>query len=228
MVTCLCDAIYGEVAISTVQVLEKLGCKVHFPKNQTCCGQPPFNSGDWENSKLAANHCISEFQKQDLPVVVPSASCAAMVREGYKMMGLGSPLVIYELSEFIADKCQLDSVKTWKSYPHKVAFHQACHGRSIGLKDQQETLLRKVPNIQLVAFEQAEQCCGFGGAFCVTHGALSEGIGLEKLKNIKESGANEIVTGDMGCAVHLEGLIKKHQMNLRIRHFSEILAEVLI
>jgi len=109
----------------------------------------------------------------------------------------------------------------------KVAFHRACHGRGIGLKDEQEKLISNLPGIHLVPFKHGEQCCGFGGAFAATHGKLSSGIGLEKLKNIQESGAEVIAAGDMGCLMHLQGLIDKHHLPLRTKHYLELMAEAI-
>lgn len=228
MLTCLCDSYFGEVGIATVQVLEKLGCAVLFPAEQTCCGQPPFNSGDWATSANVANHCLAVFEKDPSPVVIPSASCTAMVREGYhKLLPNRQVPQVFELSEFITEVLQVHTFANAKPYPKRVVFHQACHGRSIGLKTSQLDLLETVPGIEIISTEQPEQCCGFGGAFCVTHGTLSAGIGLEKLKTFADTGVQEVVTGDMGCALHLKGLSEKNGFNFRFVHFAQILAEVL-
>lgn len=228
MLTCLSDAFFGEVGIATVRVLEHAGCTVQFPDEQTCCGQPPFNAGDWKAAMPIARRSHHVFQG-DIPVVIPSASCAAMMTEGYGMMGV-PPVPAYELSEFLLNHL---GVTRWPLRGSGlvretgVAFHRSCHGRMIGLKDTQERLLSLVGGIRLLPFDQQEQCCGFGGAFSATHGALSEGIGLEKLRCICESGARTLVSGDMGCLMHLHGLIKRHGLPLRIRHYVEILAEAL-
>jgi L-lactate dehydrogenase complex protein LldE len=227
MLTCLCDAYYGEVGIATVKVLEHLGCAVEFDSAQTCCGQPAFNSGDWEEAKKVAARCKGIFTKASTPIVAPSASCVAMVREGYHaLFGAENGLPIYELAEFIVHQLGIDRWDGMKPYPHRCAFHQACHGRSIHLGNEQRSLLESVPEIELVEFASQEQCCGFGGSFCVTQGKLSSEIGLEKLHEIQAAGATEIVSGDMGCLLHLNGLIMKNHLNLRTRHFAEVLAEV--
>ena len=227
MLTCLCDAFYGEVGIATVKVLEMLGCEVVFEPDQTCCGQPPFNSGDWTEARKVARHCQSVLFRGPENVVTPSGSCAAMVCEGYEMLFPGEHFRAFELGQFVVNELGVRSMPAARSYPRRIAFHRACHGRALGLRDEQEMLLASVPGVQLVEFENPEQCCGFGGAFCVTQGRLSSGIGLEKLRTIQESGAEEIATGDMGCGMHLQGLIDRHRMNLRVRHFAEILAEVI-
>ncbi len=229
MLTCLCDAFFGEVGIATVRVLEHAGCTVVFDKDQTCCGQPPFNSGDWTAARLAAGHLMRTTLIHKDTVVTPSASCAAMVREGYPMLytDMAHP-EIFELGEYLVQHLKIE---TWpitaKKMPAKtkVAFHSSCHGRGIGLKGEQRQLLASLPWVELVPFDQGEQCCGFGGAFSANHPSISAGIGMEKLKNILESGADEIVGGDMGCLMQLNGLIKRNKLKIKTRHFSQLLAE---
>lgn len=228
LLTCLCDAFYGEVGIATTRVLEHAGCQVEFPKDQTCCGQPPFNAGDWGVARPAAKRCAQLFG-DDAPIVVPSASCAAMLRDGYPMLGIGAPLA-FELSEFLLQEV---GITQWPiggggvTRRRTLAFHRSCHGRMIGLGGAQERLLRMLPGIELAPFEQQEQCCGFGGAFSATHGKISEGIGLEKLRCLLASGASTIVSGDVGCLMHLDGLIRRHGIPLKVMHYAQILAEAI-
>jgi L-lactate dehydrogenase complex protein LldE len=231
MLTCLCDMYYGEVGIATVRVLEHAGCEVLFDKDQTCCGQPPFNSGSWSAARQAAGLTMRLLLESEDPVVTPSASCAAMIREGYPLLygGTVHPLV-FELSEFLVHQLKVrdwPSTTTKAPAKRKVAWHRACHGRGLGLTNEQEILISSLPWIQLVDFKQEEQCCGFGGAFAASHGAISAGIGMEKLQNILDSGAQEIVSGDMGCLMHLDGLIKRNKLPLKTRHFAEVLAEAI-
>jgi len=226
MLTCLCDAFYGEVGIATVKVLEHAGCEVTFESAQTCCGQPPYNAGDWDTARKVARHCQDTLLNGEDIVVTPSSSCAAMIDHGYPELGLSTSHA-YELSEFLVRELKLESWPAKKPYPKKIALHKACHGRGLGLKNEQEILLQGIPGLQMMPFAHSEQCCGFGGAFSVTHGTLSGAIGLEKLARIKDSGAEEIISGDMGCLMHLKGLIGKHDLKLGVRHFAEILAEVI-
>jgi L-lactate dehydrogenase complex protein LldE len=229
MLTCLCDGFFGEVGIAAVKVLEAVGCEVEFDDRQTCCGQPPFNAGDWDASRKIAEHCLEVLPPGQVPVVTPSGSCAAMIREGYPMLFPDRPFPdCYEVGEFLVKEmgiADLSPLVETTSPAIKVAFHRACHGRSIGLSDEQETLLGSIPSIELVPFDQAEQCCGFGGAFSATHGKLSSGIGMEKLRNIQDSGAELIVSGDMGCLMHLQGLIGKNGLGLQTKHYLELIAE---
>ncbi|MBS1713312.1 MAG: (Fe-S)-binding protein [Armatimonadetes bacterium] len=224
MLTCLCDAFYGEVGIATVKVLEQAGAQVEFAEGQTCCGQPPFNAGDWDSARRIALRAKAVF-RYDVPIVTPSASCAAMMHEGYDMLGLG-PAPCYELSQFLLGPL---SVTSWPALPspRKAVFHRSCHGRMLGLGPSQERLLGLVPGLELVQPEQADQCCGFGGAFCVTHGATSRGIGLEKLERLRATGVTDLIGGDMGCLAHLKGLADREGPKLEVAHFAEVLASCL-
>jgi L-lactate dehydrogenase complex protein LldE len=223
LLTCLCDAFYGEAAIAAVKVLEHAGCEVAFPENQTCCGQPPFNSGDWDAARTIALHCRSQFKGSD-PIVCASASCTAMLREGYHLLFPGEPtLPVFELSEFLLDVAK---VTAWPQHPDhpRIAFHRSCHGRGIHLGDHAERLLA-MAGVELLPFAQAEQCCGFGGAFSATHAKVSSAIGEQKLQCISETGASTVVSGDMGCLMHLGGLIERDKRPLAIRHYAQYLAE---
>lgn len=239
MLTCLCDAFYGNVGIAAVRVLEAAGCQVEFDNRQTCCGQPPFNAGDWAAARKIADHCLDVFPSGGAPIVTPSGSCASMMREGYPMLYPAKPHIeCFEVGEFLVKHLGIldwgkrlmeisGAAPVKRASELKVAFHRACHGRGIGLKDEQEKLIANLPGIHLVPFKHGEQCCGFGGAFAATHGKLSSGIGLEKLKNIQDSGAGVIAAGDMGCLMHLQGLIEKHHLPLRTKHYLELMEEAL-
>jgi len=229
MLTCLCDAFAGEVGIAAVRVLEAAGCEVEFPEAQTCCGQPAFNAGDWNAARPVARRMLDVFGGE-APVVAPSASCAAMVREGMSMLlpGVKTPPT-FELVEFLVREL---GVESWPPQPgpdgvRRIAYHRACHGRGLHLGDLHERLLGTVPGLELVPVEQVEQCCGFGGAFSATHGPISAGIGMEKLRRLRESGAETIASGDMGCLLHLRGLIERHDLGLRTVHIAQVLAEAL-
>jgi len=228
MLTCLCDAFYGNVGIATVKVLEHLGCDVHFDERQTCCGQPPFNAGDWKHAREVARNCQSILFSDDKLVVTPSASCAAMVREGYHLLFPEEhPPAAFELSEYIVKERGITEWKSSKPYKKRIAFHRACHGRAIGLSGQAEQLVASIPGIELLPIHNAEQCCGFGGAFCVSEPHLSAQIGQAKLETLLADQPDEIVSGDMGCLMHLGGMLKRDGNQIPIRHYSEILAEVI-
>ncbi len=228
MLTCLCDAYYGNVGIATVKVLEHLGCEVHFDSRQTCCGQPPFNAGDWKQAREVANYAKEILFSEDKVVVTPSASCAAMTREGYHLLFPDEEHPkAWELSEFIVHKLRRNSWETTKTYKKRIAFHRACHGRGIGLTTEAENLIASIPGVELVLINNAEQCCGFGGAFCVVEPHLSTEIGQAKLVTLLENKPDEIVSGDMGCLMHLGGMLRKDGNKIRVRHYAEILAEMI-
>lgn len=225
MLTCLCDAYYGEVGIATTRVLEHAGCKVVFDHRQTCCGQPAFNAGDWASAKKLAERWREVFADAEC-VVTPSASCAAMVREGFALLECGRTCPVYELSQFLLEVAK---VEAWPSLPAKksAALHRSCHGRMLRLGDSQERLLGLVGGLSLVPFAQSDQCCGFGGAFSVTHGATSQRIGGEKLHQMVKAGCTEVLSGDMGCVMHLAGLAQRQQVPVTFRHYAQVLAEAL-
>lgn len=247
LLTCLCDAFYGEVGIAAVRVLEHCGVAVAFPEEQTCCGQPPFNAGDREAALGLARRTLEVFDPQ-LPIVTPSSSCAAMLRHGYPMLGLqGSrthspgeaareggegraPMRAYELSEYLLDVLGVDRWPLRGSSAvsrRRAVYHAACHGRVLGLGDKPLRLLGLVPGLELVEPVDAEQCCGFGGAFSATHPTLSRGIGLEKLDRIRDSGCDLVIGGDMGCLMHLQTLADREGRCVRALHYAQVLAEAL-
>jgi len=220
MLTCLADTFYGEVGIATVRVLEALGHTVVFPKDQTCCGQPAFNSGDWATARKVATHCLNCFAG-DAIIVTPSASCAAMLRHGYRELFPHRASIpnCYELSEFLA----AEGFPAWPSVGMKrIALHVACHGRMLGLGDATKRVLAQVKDLEVVDFENPEQCCGFGGAFAVTHGTISAGIGREKLRTAPAG--FPIVSTDMGCLMHLRGLAERDGARIESMHLAQLLA----
>jgi L-lactate dehydrogenase complex protein LldE len=230
MLTCLCDAFYGEVGIAAVNLLEYLGCDVVFPDGQTCCGQPLYNTGEWSSAKAVAMHCVEAFRQTaaDAPIVTPSSSCAAMLRHGYPHMGIGGISECYELAEFIVRRLNIHAIPNAKALAQrKIAYHSACHGRVLGLSDESETLLRSIPGVELAPINHCEQCCGFGGAFAAKLSHVSTEVGWEKIQRLQETGADEWVSGDMGCLMHLSGIARRRGMSVTIRHYAEVLAEAL-
>lgn len=222
LLTCLGDALFGEVGIATVRVLESIGCEVVFPEGQTCCGQPPFNAGHWPEAQAIAAHTRKAFEAA-VPIVTPSASCAAMIRHGYAQLDRQPPLECYELTEFLAHRGFVGRLRS----PRKVAVHTACHGRMIGLGDKAERVVGSIEGVTVVPFAEAEQCCGFGGAFAATHRTVSAGIADAKLDQLGASGADEVVSTDLGCLMHLRGRMQFRGEELRLRHVAELLAEAI-
>jgi L-lactate dehydrogenase complex protein LldE len=225
--TCLADAFYGEVGIAAVRVLEHAGCRVLFPESQTCCGQPPFNAGDAGAARQISVRNEACFDP-DLPVISPSASCAAMMRHGRTLLGL-APQPVFELAEYLIRVREITvwPLKKRSHRPQTWAFHRSCHGRQIGLSDEAERLLRTIPGLTLLELpaDTTGQCCGFGGAFSATHGHLSAQIGREKLAELRKVGAEGVLSGDAGCLMHLSNLAKADGTPIRTAHYAQILAE---
>lgn len=240
LLTCLCDALYGEVGIATVRILEHCGVKVVFPEDQTCCGQPPFNSGDWATARVLAQRTRALFDPA-IPIVVPSSSCAAMLRHGYAMLmekpsDQSEPTRTnpnpnaFELSEFLLDVLGVDRWPLRGSsvgQRKRVVFHSACHGRVLELDGKPQRLLSLMPGLEIVEPDEPEQCCGFGGAFSLTHGTISEGIGLRKLQRLQASGADVVASTDMGCLLHLKGLASRQEIPIQFIHYAQVLAEAI-
>jgi len=230
MGTCLCDAFYDDVARATVEVLEHLGVSVEFPENQTCCGQPAFNSGDWPASRKVARHCAKVFQG-DLPVIVPSGSCAAMNFHGNPLQFEKEPDAsvdslakrTWEVMDFIANGLGVTEWKGGFEKPVRIAFHRSCHSRGSNSGEATLRLLESIKNVEVTVFGQAEQCCGFGGTFSVTFPHISGRMGSLKLDHILESNPDILVSGDMSCLMHLTGLARIQGRGIEHLHAIQIL-----
>ncbi|MFI5356413.1 MAG: (Fe-S)-binding protein [Opitutales bacterium] len=233
MATCLCDAFYDDVARATVEVLEYLGCEVEFPEGQTCCGQPAFNGGDWPASRKVVRHTVRTFAG-DCPVILPSGSCAAMLFHGAplefeKEADRGAVEALgrrtWELADFIVNGL---GVTVWPGrYPKRVAFHRSCHTRGTGTGDAVLQLLGSIAGIEIVPFGEGEQCCGFGGTFSVSFPHISAGMGHLKLDHVRAARPDQLVSADMSCLMHLNGLAEKGGQPLLSRHFVQILRDSL-
>ncbi len=234
MGTCLCDAFYDEAAKATVEVLEHLGVTVEFPENQTCCGQPAFNSGDWMASRKVARHTADVFAG-DLPVIVPSGSCAAMNFHGNLLQFEEAPEErinslarrTWEVMDFIRNGL---GVKSWPgafAEPTRIAFHRSCHSRGTNSGEAIVELLGSIGNAEIVPFGQGEQCCGFGGTFSVTFPHISGRMGTLKMDHILEAKPDILTSGDMSCLMHLTGLARAQGRPIRHCHAIEILRDTL-
>ncbi len=233
MATCLCDAFYDDVARATVEVLEYLGCAVEFPEGQTCCGQPAFNGGDWPASRKVVRHAVRTFAG-DVPVIVPSGSCAAMVFHGAplefekendlpEIKALANRT--WELADFIVHALK---VATWPGrYPARAAFHRACHTRGTNSSDAMVTLLTSIAGLTVVSVGEGEQCCGFGGTFSVSFPNISSGMGTLKLEHIRAAQSDLLVSGDMSCLMHLGGLAAREGRPVKALHVAQVLRDAL-
>ncbi len=230
MGTCLCDAFYPNVAQATVKVLEHAGCEIDFPADQTCCGQPAFNAGDWPASRQVVRHTCRVFAG-DKPVVVPSGSCAAMMFHGAQLEFEKEPdlAVIdavaartWELADFIVNGL---GITRWPGrFAHRAAFHTSCHSRGTRSGEAALILLKSIDGLELTPFDDAEQCCGFGGAFSVSFPNVSAKMGQLKIEHITKQRPEFLISGDMGCAMHLGGLISRETTPIKCIHLAEVLA----
>lgn len=233
MATCLCDAFYDDVARATVAVLEHAGCIVDFPEAQTCCGQPAFNGGDWPASRRVLRHTVDAFAG-DVPIVVPSGSCAAMMHHGAPLEFESEPdrervqsvgRRTWELADFLVNAL---NVTSWPGrYPAKIALHRSCHTRGSDTGDAVLSLLQSIAGVEVVPFGEAEQCCGFGGTFAVTFPHISKAMGTLKLDHVLATKPDVLVSADMSCLMHLAGLAEKGGQPVKARHFAQILRDAL-
>ena len=233
MLTCICDAFFDDVGKSSVEALEFAGCEVEFPEGQTCCGQPAFNAGDWKSSRKVIRHVAKVFAG-DLPVVVPSGSCAAMIFHGAKLAFEDEPDRgeidrlggrTWELCDYLVNGL---GVTSWPGRVEKrVAFHRSCHSRGTPSVAAARTLLSSIDGLELVEFGEAEQCCGFGGVFSVVFPNISKKMGELKIEHLREGNPSHIASADMGCLLHLGGIMDKAKDETPRLHMSQILAEAL-
>jgi L-lactate dehydrogenase complex protein LldE len=221
-VTCLVDTMFPAVGRATVRILERLGCAVEFREEQTCCGQMHLNTGYRHEAARLAGRFSRVFEGAEA-VVVPSGSCAAMVREQYPRLGLKDVSPVYELSEFLVQRLGVEDVGAY--YPHRVTYHPTCHSlRSLGVGDAPLRLLRAVRGIDLVELPDAEECCGFGGTFAVKQADTSAAMLADKVRSVLETRAECITAGDSSCLMQIGGALSRQRTGVRPVHLAEILA----
>jgi L-lactate dehydrogenase complex protein LldE len=232
-VTCLVDLMRPSIGLAALKLLEDAGCDVVVPAAQTCCGQPGWNSGDRESARELAEKLIGEFE-ECRSVVVPSGSCAGMIRTHFPEVFENEPEMLarvkrlgertYELTEFLTKvvKPAGDSA----SFNGTVTYHDSCSGlRELGVKAHPRQLLAKVPGLKLVEMEECETCCGFGGTFSVKYGDISSAMAEKKCAHIQASGAQAVVLGDLGCMLNIEGRLRRRgDTKTRVLHVAEVLA----
>lgn len=235
-IPCYIDQFYPQVAISTMELLEKLGCEVCFPLNQTCCGQPMANSGFAVLSKGCDANFVNNFTGFDY-IVAPSGSCVLHVKEHlndvvYPDKAAHIRSNIYELTEFLTDVLKVEKLAA--SFPYKVGLHNSCHGqRGLHLSSMSElvspgfskpiTLLNMVIGLELSLPERPDECCGFGGTFCVFEEAVSVKMGVDRIAAHAANSVDVITGGDVSCLMHLEGILKRKGSKTRVMHIAEIL-----
>ncbi len=233
-IPCYVRQYYPRVAIASLDLLEKFGCTVTVPADQTCCGQPFANAGFASEAGRVESKLQHDFRQFDY-VVTPSASCALHIVE--HVGGEASSTIsdrTFELCQFLYNVIGVRSIGG--SFPHKVGVHQGCHGlRGLGLGPPSEMkseradvlgdLLTSISDLELVELERPDECCGFGGTFAVSQKAISVKMGWDRLRDHKQAGAEFIVSADMSCLMHLEGLARRRSLDVKAMHIAELMAQ---
>ncbi|UKJ08186.1 (Fe-S)-binding protein [Solitalea lacus] len=235
-VPCYIDQFYPNVGIATLQLLEKLGVDVDFPPQQTCCGQPMANTGFEKDSIPVYHHFVKTFSGYDY-VVTPSGSCAYHVKKHYNIIEQTTEVNevrsnTIELVSFITDVLNVKEIPV--TFPYKVGMHLSCHGQR-GLMNATASeitpekdgnawrLLKTIEGIQLTTLNRNDECCGFGGSFCVSEEAVSARMGLDRVNDHLTNGTQILTGADMSCLMHLEGIVRREKLPMKVMHIAEIL-----
>ena len=233
-IACFNDTLFPDTGKATVSLLERLGHRVDFPMEQTCCGQIHNNTGYQEEIIPLVKRFVDIFSDSEA-VVAPSASCVAMVRDYYPKLAIMSGDTdlmdrvdrllprVYELSQFLVSKLGVEDVGAY--YPHRVTYHPTCHGmRMLHIGDAPLRLLKNVRGIDLVALPGADECCGFGGTFALKNADTSMAMLSDKISAIKTTGAEVCTAADNSCLMHIGGALNRQRAGVKVMHFAEILA----
>lgn len=230
-IPCFVDQLYPETAFNMIKVLEKTGCTVTYNTSQTCCGQPAFNAGYWEESKAVCSKFLKDFSGVDY-IVGPSASCVGFVKNYYGKLFENSSVHnevkdlgkrIYEFTDFMVNVLQVDNVGAVLN--GKATYHDSCAGlRECKIKQEPRRLLGNVKGLELTEMNDVETCCGFGGTFAVKFEPVSVGMGEQKVENAIATGAQYLISTDLSCLMHLHGYIKQKEYDIRPMHIADVLA----
>lgn len=230
-IPCFVDQLYPDTAFNMIKVLEKAGCTVDYNANQTCCGQPAFNAGFWDEAKSVCTKFIKDFSGSDY-VVTPSASCAGFVRNYYAKLFDNSSMHnevkelgrrVVEFSAFMVNILGVTNVGA--KLEGKATYHDSCAGlRECRIKEEPRKLLSNVKGLELVEMNDVETCCGFGGTFAVKFDAISTGMGEQKVDNALATGAKYLISTDVSCLMHLQGYIKQKNLQIKTMHIADALA----
>jgi len=229
-VTCLADLFRPSVAFASISLLEQAGCTVTVPMQQTCCGQPAYNTGDYDAAIPVARQVIAAFESADY-VVVPSGSCAGMINHHYpkllegewRQRAIALAAKTFELTTFLAEIAA--PIPAAKPIDRTVTYHDSCAGlRELAIKQQPRQLLQQIRNVEINELEQTEVCCGFGGTFCAKMPTISAKMVGDKLANAKATGADILTGGDLGCLLNIAGKARRDGIAIEVRHVAELLA----
>lgn len=224
-VPCFVDQFFPRAAMAAVAVLRRVGVEVEFPEEQTCCGQPAFNTGYWDEARALAERYVKVFDGFDA-IVCPSGSCTAMVRNCYpELLGraTGASERTYDFAEFLVKRLGVADVGA--RFPARVTYHDSCHAlRELRIKDEPRQLLRCVRGLELVEMGEAETCCGFGGTFAVKLPAVSAAMNETKCQSIAATGAQYVVSGDASCLMQIGGHLSRRKLPVQPITLAEVLA----
>ncbi len=232
-VTCLGENFFSDVLQDMVGILTRLGVLCEFPQEQTCCGQPLYNSGLQSQARSVARNWLRAFGKTDSPIVSPSGSCVEFVKHRYpELFPPGTPehksavelaLRTFEFSQYVVNV--LGVVDVGAGFPHRVTYHASCHGlRGLGLRTEPKRLLGAVRGLELVPLAGEETCCGFGGIFSVVYPEVSQAMMEAKVRSIQATGAEFIVTGEPGCLMNIGGGLQRSGSSIKALHLIRVLA----
>ena len=231
-ITCLGDQFFPQVGECVVRILRRVGAQVSFNPAQTCCGQPAFNAGLRAQALPVARHTIQVFEETQGPVVIPSGSCAAMVRHGYVELFRDDPVWLaraqalatrtYEFTEFLVDYLGITGLGA--HFRGKLTYHSSCHLlRDLGISHQPRALLANIQDAELVELPHSDECCGFGGVFSAEHPEISSAMLERKMANIESSGSPLVVSCDAGCITHINGGLHHRGKSQQVVHIAEVL-----
>ena len=230
--TCLIDIFYPEAGLAGMALIEREGVEVLYPEDQSCCGQPAYNSGYASEARVVAARQMDTFS-DDIPIVVPSSSCAAMMRFNYPELFAGTPLQeaaerfasrVFELTEFLVEVMQIRLID--KGEPLRLANHVSCSAlRKLGVGDASVQLLNQLHGVTLVEQSRARECCGFGGTFAVKHAEVSATMVADKADALEQADAQLVVGGDCGCLMNIDGHLRKRNSSLGCKHIAQLLWE---
>ena len=230
-IPCFVDQLYPQTGLNMIKVLEKTGCTVTYNSNQTCCGQPAFNAGFWDEARAVCIKFVKDFSGSDF-IITPSASCAGFIRNYYSKLLDNSSVHnevkelgkrIYEFSEFMVKVLQIENVGA--SLHGKATYHDSCAGlRECKIKQEPRKLLAQVKGLELSEMNDVETCCGFGGTFAIKFEPISVGMADQKIDNTLATGADYLISTDLSCLMHLDGYIKNKGYKIQTMHIADVLA----
>jgi len=230
-IPCFIDQLYPQTAFNTIKILEKAGCKVNYNTEQTCCGQPAYNAGFWEEAKIVGEKFLNDFTESTY-IVSPSASCTGMVKKSFNDLFTNTAVHnkcrsiqnnIYELSDFLVNILNKDYFGS--ELDGRAVYHDSCSGlRECNIKSEPRQLLSKVHGLDLVEMKDTDVCCGFGGTFAVKFDSISSAMAEQKINNALEMEADYIISTDSSCLINLQAYIDQHNLKIKTIHIADVLA----